>query len=342
MKSLLTLSAVLSTLLSAPAFAWGDVGHGAIGAIAEENLNEQGRALVYRILGSEPLAAAAVFPDQVRPDSRFAAFGPYHYVEIPAGYEWETLPKSMKAPQSAFTMLDQVPALLVSESMSLDQKRILLRYLAHIAGDVHQPLHVGNGIDRGGNLCMVKWRNPETGAMQTLNLHTVWDENLIRDIAQEFQRASGVSTTADKRWFGYKEMANIALQHNAGKISYKRSSQAKVSEWLRESRKLHELVYPAPAKLKSVWMKKPQLRDYCRNVDASTQAVVSGAFDESKIPELSEAYVAAALPVIKRQIVLAGFRLAGVLNAIAAQGKVPALAADEPKKAIEALLLRNP
>ena len=45
--------------------------------------------------------------------------------------------------------------------------------LGHYIGDIHQPLHVGNGIDRGGNDVNVKWFGKST------NLHAVWDTDLI-------------------------------------------------------------------------------------------------------------------------------------------------------------------
>ena len=32
-----------------------------------------------------------------------------------------------------------------------------LKLIVHLVGDAHQPLHVGNGHDAGGNLCDVKW-----------------------------------------------------------------------------------------------------------------------------------------------------------------------------------------
>ena len=48
-----------------------------------------------------------------------------------------------------------------------------LRFTIHIIGDLHQPLHNGNGTDRGGNDVRVKFFDADT------NLHAVWDEGLI-------------------------------------------------------------------------------------------------------------------------------------------------------------------
>ena len=49
----------------------------------------------------------------------------------------------------------------------------VLKFLVHLIGDLHQPLHVGNGTDRGGNDYKVTWFGEET------NLHRVWDSHLI-------------------------------------------------------------------------------------------------------------------------------------------------------------------
>ncbi|CAI5533702.1 unnamed protein product [Closterium sp. Naga37s-1] len=48
-----------------------------------------------------------------------------------------------------------------------------LMFLAHFAGDIHQPLHVGFTSDLGGNRVHVTWFKRKT------NLHAVWDSFII-------------------------------------------------------------------------------------------------------------------------------------------------------------------
>ncbi|CAI5473322.1 unnamed protein product [Closterium sp. Yama58-4] len=48
-----------------------------------------------------------------------------------------------------------------------------LMFLAHFAGDIHQPLHVGFTSDLGGNRVHVTWFKRQT------NLHAVWDDFII-------------------------------------------------------------------------------------------------------------------------------------------------------------------
>jgi hypothetical protein len=54
-----------------------------------------------------------------------------------------------------------------------NEKRTALRFIAHLIGDIHQPLHAGFAEDRGGNSVEV-WFN---GRKE--NLHSLWDTALV-------------------------------------------------------------------------------------------------------------------------------------------------------------------
>src|SRR5262249_36215325 len=61
-----------------------------------------------------------------------------------------------------------------------------LRFLLHLIGDLHQPLHATTNGDRGGNCVPVTYfdRSPEqspNGGFSP-NLHAVWDTNTIRTL----------------------------------------------------------------------------------------------------------------------------------------------------------------
>ena len=53
------------------------------------------------------------------------------------------------------------------------EERIGLRFLIHLVGDLHQPLHMGRGDDNGGNDLHVRWFKKGS------NLHRVWDSGMI-------------------------------------------------------------------------------------------------------------------------------------------------------------------
>ena len=49
-----------------------------------------------------------------------------------------------------------------------------LRFLVHIVADLHQPLHAGDGFDRGGNDLRVRFGKRR----EPTNLHHVWDTEI--------------------------------------------------------------------------------------------------------------------------------------------------------------------
>jgi hypothetical protein len=53
------------------------------------------------------------------------------------------------------------------------QRLEALKYIVHFVGDAHQPLHVSNNLDRGGNDLPVVFMGLQT------NLHAVWDTSII-------------------------------------------------------------------------------------------------------------------------------------------------------------------
>jgi hypothetical protein len=63
--------------------------------------------------------------------------------------------------------------LLKRGNLTKAEQAFTLKCLIHLIGDIHQPLHVGNGTDRGGNDVKV------TYFWKSSNLHTVWDTGII-------------------------------------------------------------------------------------------------------------------------------------------------------------------
>lgn len=63
--------------------------------------------------------------------------------------------------------------ILKSLNAPRDEKRIALRFVAHLVGDIHQPLHSGFAEDLGGNSVDV----PFNGRKE--NLHALWDTGLV-------------------------------------------------------------------------------------------------------------------------------------------------------------------
>lgn len=168
-------AAGLALLLVSPSvLAWGQVGHRVTGVIADQHLSGYARARVAQILGAESLAEASTWADFMRSNpNQFwqKTASPWHYVTVPPG---KTYTDIGAPPQGdAMTALKRFTADLKNPDTPLRDQQLALRFLVHLIGDLHQPLHTGNGKDRGGNQFGLSFYGEVT------NLHWVWDVGLI-------------------------------------------------------------------------------------------------------------------------------------------------------------------
>ncbi|MCF7808747.1 MAG: S1/P1 nuclease [Candidatus Marinimicrobia bacterium] len=164
MRYLITLLISTSML-----FAWGKTGHRIVGMIAEENLTPEAKEQIAGILGHTDLARISNWPDEIKSDPKWDHTHDWHYCTIFDGKEYEGPEAGGRAIQKVVEFSDLLPKGVLSDR---DQKNILC-FIVHIVGDLHQPLHVGNGTDRGGNAVDVTWFRDST------NLHSVWDSKMI-------------------------------------------------------------------------------------------------------------------------------------------------------------------
>jgi len=169
------LAAALAALLSAePVFAWGKIGHRVSAEIAERRLSEEARAAISELMGGESLAEASTWPDFMRSSEEpfWREAGPYHFVTVPDGTVYD--PANAPPEGDAYTALQSLSAVLTDASAPVEERRRALRFVVHIIADLHQPLHAGNGRDRGGNEVTVVWFDE-----RVTTLHLAWDEDMV-------------------------------------------------------------------------------------------------------------------------------------------------------------------
>ena len=167
---------VLTTSLMASSASWGrgPTGHRITGEIAQSRISGKTAAEIELILGNQDLAEMATWPDDQRsnPEPFWQKdASPWHYVTLPGGKD----PSELVSPPEgdASTALVRFAAIVRDKQKSRDERALALRFIIHIIGDLHQPLHVGNGTDRGGNDVKVSWFGEPS------NLHSVWDSGMI-------------------------------------------------------------------------------------------------------------------------------------------------------------------
>ncbi len=171
---LLGTLALASTPLhaSSPDFFWGQVGHRIIARVAASRISPETRRVVKMLLNSdESMASVSTWADEVR--SAQPETGPWHYVNIPI---WDSLYRPdvvCRNGDCVIAALDRYIAILGDRSNSRSVRADALKFVIHFVGDMHQPMHVGDRGDRGGNDVKVTYRGRDT------NLHSVWDSGLL-------------------------------------------------------------------------------------------------------------------------------------------------------------------
>ena len=204
--------------LPSPALAWGKTGHRVVAALADAQLSGLARAHVKELLGVESLAEAATWPDDMRsaPGQFWQKTAtPWHYVTL-NGIVYDHAPPE----GDALDALNRYRATLQDPNASLADKQLALRFIVHLVGDLHQPLHVGKCCDKGGNEVKVKWFGRD------LNLHSVWDSALV-----------------EEEQLSFTELAAKLQRHtsNADVLAW---WDINPRDWISESAQLRETVYP--------------------------------------------------------------------------------------------------
>jgi hypothetical protein len=213
---------IAAALFPSPAFAWGKTGHRVIAAIADTQLSGLARAHIEQILGpGESLDEAANWPDEMRsaPGEFWQKTAtPWHYVTL-NGILYDHAPPE----GDALEALNHFRSVLQDANASLADKQLALRFIVHLVGDLHQPLHVGKCCDKGGNEVKVTFFGKPT------NLHAVWDSQLV-----------------DDEQLSFTEMAAKLERHisNQDVIDW---WDINPRDWISESAEIRDTVYPPPA-----------------------------------------------------------------------------------------------
>lgn len=153
------------------AHSWGQSGHRVVGWIAEQHLSKKARKNIKKLMGHESLAIASTWMDEIKSDRAYDHTHDWHWVTIPDGMRYEDTEKNPKGDLIEST--ERIIAALKNGGLSQKEELEYLRMLVHLVGDVHQPLHVGRGDDKGGNDVKVRW------FWNNSNLHRVWDTGII-------------------------------------------------------------------------------------------------------------------------------------------------------------------
>lgn len=176
------LAALLAVALcGAPslAMAWGRTGHALVAELAQADLTPQARKQVDALLALEPgatLPGIASWADELReqdPDlgKRTAR---WHYVNLGESDCHYDPPRDCADGNCDVEAIKAQTAILANRALPPTQRLQALKFVVHLVGDAHQPLHSGYARDKGGNTVQVNVDGRGS------NLHSLWDSGLFR------------------------------------------------------------------------------------------------------------------------------------------------------------------
>jgi hypothetical protein len=170
--AVLALFFLLFSLGVSRAYPWGDKAHRVVALIAQASLMARTRAQIEEIFSaSTPLADAAVWPDYE--GKQISDFDPLHYVNIPGHATGYVRERDCRDRNCVVEALNWFKKVVSDKTAPRNVRRIAVRFVAHLVGDLHQPLHAGRAEDRGGNDIRIRYRG------ETFRLHEFWDVNLV-------------------------------------------------------------------------------------------------------------------------------------------------------------------
>lgn len=337
-------------VLSAPshAFGWGSQGHQAIADAAQARLDEHAQAALARILlGGQSttlppgkLAVASTWPDEIRglkkdippgwdkgaveEANRFNTAHPtngrWHFVNLPLGGPRYPTAADAGTALARFASSDDVVhainrAIAVLESATPDpqfSKAQAVRWIVHLAGDIHQPLHVTGGYytttpaalahpaiirdpaqavkpgvlgDRGGNGLKFPGDNAP-------NLHGFWDSCLVLRVNGEPCTGGDKTYTALSR-----KLAKWASAPEAAKYQPSGDHHGWAAQWATDA------------------LKAAVAADAYK-VPLSHGRVVDGAVEARIDSPTPQQYAMPRIVAAREQLVKATVRLAEMLNHI--------------------------
>lgn len=311
--------------------AWGNQGHTAMWQLAQSMLTPAAKAKLATLLEGEELDEASVWLDVVRAsarakkegkkdplandadaqdlNTRFPTNEVWHYVDMPLGATSYATAKGFTAPDDIVQQIAHAIRVLQGQDKDMSE-RVAVRVLAHLVGDIHQPLHCASGFydlsdlskprlitdpvaalplkqakieDRGGNQIKV-------GKVNLMSLHLIFDVIYLKALA-------GGSEDPDALLPKLEAMAKTVDASTPGHVL------TWAEHWATESLRLTGQAY-APLKFGECMLR----------TDAA-EIEEKGKIDTIRITTPPN-YEATQSAMLESQLAKAGVRLAAVLNGV--------------------------
>jgi hypothetical protein len=187
------------------------------------------------------------------------------------------------------------------------------KFIIHIVGDLHQPLHCATDIDLtkpndrgdgGGNGKIVEWLGKQTYTYGNWNLHAVWDEGILDKTLDAYKGKDDAALEA-----AYIDALKLPA---SGSPAFTKLSAGDIFAWAYESYLLAaEQAYaklpPLDPKYKYTVLDRKTFKPVIDPQTGKPQTRLGGY-------RLTNAYYETNRSIVDTQLVRAGMRLARILN----------------------------
>ncbi len=257
------VASTMLLLVSNNAAAYGQNGHRIVGQIAEWHITPATKQALIKLLEGDMLPEVTTWADEMRssPEKKWRALGKWHYISLETLDEFKPDAYNGEA-KDIYTAIRKTIDVLTSPTSSHEDKTFHLRFLTHLIGDLHMPLHVGRKEDKGGNAIQVEFFGSK------MNLHTLWDTKLIENQNLSFTEFAKFIDTNNK-----KDIAELL--------------STKPRDWVAESFKLRADVYDikdGKFKYDYIYQHMPTVKSQLQKAGIRLAGVLNAIFDPNAKP----------------------------------------------------------
>jgi hypothetical protein len=290
-----------------PCWGWGEVGHRVVGRVAASLLTPAAQRKVAEILEvdntktavADALAEAAEWPDVVARDE-YKQSVPWHFIDLGVKPNPAKDDPRWDDPATAFAKIVKYFGTVKRGDEDELEPGSDLKFLVHLMGDVHQPLHAATNRDRGGNCLFIKFAKEQGGISLKTKFHSAWDKAMLEDRLGTDDRLIARHLVRD--WMNLSQSEQTAMT----RPTLSGDGSATVRAWIVESHEaavtqLYATLHPAVSKYESAEV-AADCHDAAPGLKSKTWMLDDGATED-------------ASRLMERQMIKAGVRLASMLNA---------------------------
>ena len=298
---------MLLLLLLSPAQAWWDTGHMLTAAIALKSMNkaqvDEASKLLVDLPGYSTFASnfisASHWADDIKRNGDAYAFSNWHFIDMPFP-NVSSCSVNTITEQNIVTALEGARKNLVNASVAGWTRAFSLRFVLHLMGDIHQPLHTTSRCtskhpkgDYGGN-------SFKLADKEFTNLHKFWDScggqyaNTIAALCPYSNPDACVENESRRVAAVMEEADRLMLEFPAASLGEDPFNKKEGAD-------------------NQVWSAETFMGYAKTSFSVVEEGWLYGEVEENTLP--TEAYVSRVRSTTRERIATGGYRLASLLNA---------------------------